>query len=338
MNLNEQKNRISGLEIFQGSVIPNIWQQTVVMMILALVVTFLYVQGNTFLDQPVLASLIPGVVLGLLLVFRTNTAYERFWEGRKVVGGIISMGRALSRQLWVNIPENTALDRANKLAVNHLISAFLVATKLHLRKESVDQKLAMLVTSEQEFQLRNTNHMPLKIIQWIGDYLFRWHQLNYIDSIQLTTYNTLLDRMVEYLGCCERILNTPMPKAYATHLKHLLMIYCSVVPFQLVGKLGWWTVPVTGIICFALLGIEGIGLEIENPFGEDLNDIPLDNLCNRFHSDVEQLHRSANDHLLATGLNNPVSPADLHRLGVEALDDRQNHPILVPHSPNPPVG
>lgn len=328
MNLNDSKTRIPGLEIFQGSVIPNIWQPTVAMMVVALVVTFLYMQGNTFLDQPILASLIPGVVLGLLLVFRTNTAYERFWEGRKVVGGIISMGRSLSRQLWINIPENTDLDRDNKLAVNHLVSAFLIATKLHLRHESVDRQLAMLVTSEQEFHLRNTNNMPLKIAQWIGDYLLRWHQLNYLDSIQLTAYNTLLDRMVEYLGCCERILNTPIPKAYATHLKHLLMIYCAVIPFQLVGNLEWWTIPVTGIICFALLGIEGIGLEIENPFGGDLNDIPLDHLCNRFHRDVEQLHSSANDHLRVTGMDNPLPPAALCIVGAGESGDR---------SPNSPV-
>ncbi|NET15127.1 MAG: hypothetical protein F6K08_21000, partial [Okeania sp. SIO1H6] len=91
---------------------------------------------------------------------------------------------------------------------------------------------------------------------------------------------------------CERIVNTPIPLAYAIHLKHLLFLYCFALPFQLVAELSWITIPATGVISFALLGIEAIGLEIENPFGYDPNDLPLDNMCNRLLWDIEELMSS----------------------------------------------
>jgi putative membrane protein len=80
-----------------------------------------------------------------------------------------------------------------------------------------------------------------------------------------------------------------MPHAYSIHLRHLLILYCFALPFQMVKDLQWWTVPVTGVVAFSLFGIEAIGLEIENPFGYDANDIPLDKLCQRLENNIEEL-------------------------------------------------
>lgn len=84
--------------------------------------------------------------------------------------------------------------------------------------------------------------------------------------------------MIKFGGCV-RIATNPIPHAYSIHLKHLLLIYCFGIPFQFVAELSWWTIPVVGMISFALLGVEAIGLEIENPFGYDHNDLPFD--CNQ---------------------------------------------------------
>ena len=273
----------------KGSVIPSIWQRVVVAMIFSLVVTLVYQIGFTWIHQPVLATLIPSVVLGLLLVFRTNTSYDKFWEGRKLIGGIIISGRSLSRQMWVNIAEKKPTDTEEKKAAILLIAAFLIATKLHLRNENLDLQLQSIISKNQYLELKEVNHLPLRIAKFIGDYLHKVYNLNYIDSIQLSTYNKILDTMVECETSCERILNTPIPLAYAIHLKHLLFLYCFALPFQLVAELYWITIPAVGVISFALLGIEAIGLEIENPFGYDPNDLPLDHLCNRLLYDIEEL-------------------------------------------------
>ena len=91
------------------------------------------------------------------------------------------------------------------------------------------------------------------------------------------------------MGGCERILKTPMPLAYAIHLKQLLLIYCLLLPFQMVDKLGFWTGAIVALISFTLFGIEEIGLEIENPFGYDANDLPLDAICNTMKRNIEDL-------------------------------------------------
>ncbi len=284
-----QKNWLKLLLTLKSSVIPQVWQRVVVAMIFSAIITMMYHSGLTWVNQSALDTLIPSVVLGLLLVFRTNTSYERFWEGRKVIGGIIISCRSLSRQIWVNIPEKTPADTEEKKAVIILLAGFLIGTKLHLRNENIDQKLQSIISENQYLELKKVNHIPLRIIKWIGDYFRKLYDLNYIDSIQLYTYNQILDSMVKDETACERILNTPIPLAYAIHLKHLLFFYCFALPFQLVAQLSWMTIPAVGVISFALLGIEEIGLEIENPFGYDPNDLPLDKMCDRLLFDLEEL-------------------------------------------------
>jgi ion channel-forming bestrophin family protein len=275
---------------FRGSVIWDIKYQVAVTMIIALIITLIYEKGGyRGLSQPTLAGLIPGIVLGLLLVFRTNTAYERFWEGWQIGGMTIFTGRNLSRQIWMNIIVKSFEDQENKAYHLRLIAAFFVAMTQHLRREGVDDRLKSLLTPEHCLQLKNVSNMPLKITQLIGAYLTQQYSQQHIDSIQFAALNRLLDQLVECLSRCERILNAPMPRAYSIHLRHLLILYCFALPFQMVKDLHWWTVPVVGIVAFALFGIEAIGLEIENPFGYDANDIPLDNLCRKLHNDIEEL-------------------------------------------------
>ncbi|MGD1716363.1 bestrophin family protein [Dapis sp. BLCC M172] len=283
------KSWLKLLLTLKGSVIPQVWRRVVVTMIFSLIITIIYHSGLTRIHQPNLVSLIPSVVLGLLLVFRTNTSYDRFWEGRKVLGGIIISCRSLSRQIWVNIPEKTPADTEKKKAVILLLAAFFFGTKLHLRNENVDIKLQSIISKNQYLELKEVNHIPLRIAKWIGDYFREVYELNYIDSIQLSTYNQILDSMVKDETACERIVNTPIPLAYAIHIKHLLLFYCFGLPFQMVAQLSWMTIPAVGVISFALLGIETIGLEIEDPFGYDANDLPLDKMCDRLLLDLEEL-------------------------------------------------
>lgn len=285
------RRKSSAISIFplKGSVLFTIWKKVLATIVFAIIVTILFHTGFTGLNQPSFASLIPGIVLGLLLVFRTNTAYERFWEGRKMVGGIIDVVRTLSRQLWVAIPVTSKLEQEEKHSAMQLVLAFFVTSKLHLRREPADETVKSLVSSKQYAELQQSSNMPLKIAEWIGAYVEDVHDRKHLTDTQLLACNGLIDKMVEYLGSCERILNTPMPLAYSVHLNHLLFLYCFAIPFQLVNDLGWWTIPAAGIISFALLGIEAIGIEIENPFGYDVNDIPLDKLSRGLMDEMNEL-------------------------------------------------
>lgn len=272
----------------QNSVIPAILPRVVLCGTFGFLVSILFYL-RVPVAWPVLQGLVPTLVLGLLLVFRTNTAYERFWEGRKAWGTLVNTVRNFSRQIWVSVEETNPEDAAEKAAAIRLLVAFAVATKLHLRREAVNEELEALMTPECYEKLQKMNHPPLEVAFWIGDYLQKQYYLKNLNSYQLTNLFKLLDTMVDALGVCERILKTPIPLAYAIHLKQLLLIYCLALPFQMVGDLNWWTGAIVALISFTLFGIEEIGVEIENPFGYDADDLPLDAICATMLRNIEDL-------------------------------------------------
>ncbi|HLO84682.1 MAG TPA: bestrophin family ion channel [Nostocaceae cyanobacterium] len=272
----------------RGSVLTAIYLRVIGCGIFGVLVSILY-HLKLPVSQPILGSVIPSIVLGLLLVFRTNTAYERFWEGRKCWGSLNNAVRNLARQIWVSVAEKTPGDRIDKIDALKLLVAFAVGTKLHLRGEAVNSELEELMPTSKYIKLKIMNNPPLEIAFWISDYLQQQFNRNCINSYQLASMQDLLNTLVDNLGACERILKTPMPLAYAIHLKQLLLLYCLLLPFQIVASLGWWTGVITALVSFTLLGIEAIGLEIENPFGYDANDLPLDAICNTMKRNMEDL-------------------------------------------------
>ena len=295
----EKKNWFLMALQLQGSVAPTIFPRVLLCGGFGFLVSILYyfklpITGN-LLDNLV-TNVVYNLVLGLLLVFRTNTAYDRFWEGRKSWGVLVVNVRNLARQIQVSVQGLEPIDRENKASVMRLFGTFASATKLQLRQETLNGELEM-VTPCQFLQLKSVKNPPLKIALWIGDYLQQQHERNYLNNNQLAAMNGLLDQMVEALTSCERILETPIPLAYAIYLKRLLLIYGFALPFQIFDSSGWWTGLVVGIISFILFGIEEIGNEIENPFGRNPNDLPLDEICTTMIENLEDLTKIQEENL-----------------------------------------
>ncbi len=274
----------------ESSVLPIVLPKSIIYGLITAVVV-LFAQQNIELFIPLKDNLIPSVVLGLLLVFRTNTAYDRFWEGRKCLGTIIISIRNLSRHIWVYGRNLPAPEREGQRTILYLLAAIPFVTKHHLRNEPMGEAVRSLLPSDRWEQLGQGGNVPLEVIFWINDYLQSEYQSGYLDVNQLVAMTGILDAIVASIASCERILKTPIPLAYTIHLKQLLLIYCLFLPFQLAKDLGWFAVPVVAIVSFTLLGIEAIGVEIENPFGTDANDLPLDNICETVRSNIEDLIR-----------------------------------------------
>lgn len=274
----------------RGSVVPTIFPRVLFCSGFGIFISLLY-HFKVPVSWDILGSVITNVaynlVLGLLLVFRTNTAYERFWEGRKAWGTLVVNVRNLARHIQVAIAAPEVIDQENKATTLRLLVAFGVATKLFLRHEPVDSQLEALVSSTQVLQLKSAKNPPLKITFWIGEYLQQQYDRHCLSMDQLIAMNHLIDSLVEGLTGSERIAKTPIPIAYAIYLKRLLLIYCISLPFEIVKNLGWWTGITVAIISFVLFGIEEIGNEIENPFGHDPNDLPLDDICQTMLDNVQ---------------------------------------------------
>lgn len=272
----------------KGSVLPDVLPRVIVCGIFGVFISLLH-YWDIPVYMPIFGSIIPSIVLGLLLVFRTNTAYEKFWEGRKLWGAIVNTSRNLARQIWVSIEEKEPKDKEEKIRVLRLLIAFAVAIKLHLRSEQINSELASLISQSRYQKLKTMNNPALEIAFWIEDYLQEQYERNCLNIYQINGMKQLLNILVDSLGGCERILKTPIPLAYAIHLKQLLLLYCLSLPFQLVEHFNWFTGLIVALISFTLLGIEQIGIEIENPFGYDPNDLPLDEICRNMQRNIEDL-------------------------------------------------
>lgn len=274
----------------KGSVIPAIYQRVLLCGSFGVFISILhYFKLPVF--RPNIETVIPSITLGLLLVFRTNTAYERFCEGRKYWGSLVNDVRNLSHQIWVAIVELEPQDRKHKIVALRLLVAFAVVTKLHLRGEPISNDLEKLIPPGWCLKLKVVNNSPLEVAFWIADYLQQQYERDCLNAYQLTAMQNVVSRMVDNLGGCERILKTPIPLAYAIHLKQLLLIYCLLLPFQLVANVDWWTGAVVALISFTVFGIEQIAIEIENPFGHNVNHLPLDAICNTMLRNIESTLR-----------------------------------------------
>jgi ion channel-forming bestrophin family protein len=289
VTLNKNKNWFLSAVRVRGSVIPAIYYRVLFCGACGLIISILH-HYQFPVDRKILASVVPSIVLGLLLVFRTNTAYDRFWEGRKGWGSIVNNSRNLARWIWVSADANEQREIDGKKEAMQLVTAFAIATKLHLRddNQSINAELGKLVSPDQLQKLKQSNHLPLEISLWISDYI---NQQNIEKKLQIPAHELqkLVNSLVEALGVCERILRTPMPIAYGIHLRQLLLLYCLLLPFQIVAELNWWTAPIVMLVSFTLLGIEAIGVEIENPFGTDPNDLPLDLICHNIQNNIEDM-------------------------------------------------
>lgn len=234
-------------------------------------------------------NVVYNLVLGLLLVFRTNTSYERFWDGRKSLGTLVINIRNLARVIQLSIAAKNPEEKANKAAVLKLLAAFMVATKLQLRGEKPNGELKKLLNEKQALEIDSAKRISLQIALWIGEYLQQQMKLGKIDVSQTIEMNNMLNNMIEGLSSCERISVTPLPIAYRIYLKRLILIYCLGLPFNLIDKMEWWAIPVVAIVSFILLGLEEVGKELENPFLYGVNDLPIDNIANNIIGDVESI-------------------------------------------------
>ncbi len=284
----DNKNWFRLVFAFKGTVVPKLAVEIVLLMAWTAVVLAGYktaVIPNDFKIDMVVFNVI-GLALGLLLVFRTNSSYDRYWEGRKLMGAVTNASRNIAIILNSAISKNEQHQRQQFI---NLLSAFIFALKARLRTGVGIDDLPML-----DNELRNSvlkqNNVPLAILNAFYAELsnLKTQIMNDKEADQLTI-NTEFTNLVNSLGGMERIRYTPMPFPYASHLRMFITLYFVFLPFGLSQQLGWITVPAIGIISLVLIGINEIGIEIEDPFGTDPNDLPMDAFCNNVTSNVEEI-------------------------------------------------
>jgi putative membrane protein len=265
----------------RGSVVLKVAPRVLIVLIWSVIVGYLdrHLQS---LAIPSTAHALIGVALGLLLVFRTNASYDRFWEGRRQWGAIVNASRNLSRgasALLQNSPE-----LAQRL--RDWTAAFAYGVMHRLRDGSNLGVAANWLPGELVKQAVESGNVPLAAATQMSRTLVEARRTGVITDVEQLLMDTQVAALVDAAGACDRIHKTPVPFAYVVHLRRALILYCGSLPFAMIEGYGWGEVAVTTLVAFVLLGIEEIGVEIEDPFGTDDNDLPLEEFCASIERDV----------------------------------------------------
>lgn len=226
-----------------------------------------------------------GLVLSILLVFRTNTAYDRWWEGRKQWGALVNNARNLAIYVHAAFPrEDTEVRRF----FGKQISNFCLALVEHLR-DGTDLDDLIYLSAEERERFAKAQHVPNLIACRIYQRLADAHASGEIANADYINLGPLHKSFLDILGVCERIKKTPIPFSYAVYLKIFITTYVSLLPFVLAGGFAWIAVPLGMFITFALLGVELLGEEIEDPFGLDCNDLPTGDIAHTIKKNVFEI-------------------------------------------------
>lgn len=218
-----------------------------------------------------------GVVLGLLLVFRTNTSYDRWWEGRKLWGQLVND----SRNLAIKVQTITRASNSEKQDFGRLLIGFAFALKGHLR-EGV--KLRELPSFQNE--INEPPHVPVELARRSYELLAAWRRNNVIDGWEFLSLDQQAASLMGICGACERIQKSPISASYRWFIRQMIGIYLLTLPFGLMESFGWWTIAAVALLSYFMIGVEMIAEEIEDPFGDSEDDLRLDALCQTIETSV----------------------------------------------------
>lgn len=231
--------------------------------------------------EPMFFSLV-GLIISLILVFRLNSAYDKWWEGRKQWGALVNHCRTIASNFHAVLP---AEDKETRIYLAGQISNFPFSLARHLRKQrnypdikEVDENLVHDLV-----QSTNPPHLIATRLFMKMETLCRENKLNNYDKLNIKPQ---IQAFIDVLGACERIASTPIPFSHSSFIKSFIVIYILVLPFGLIDTFHYFAILASTLISYALVGVELISEEIEDPFGEDSNDLPLTYLSNKIKQSV----------------------------------------------------
>lgn len=226
-----------------------------------------------------------GVILGLFLVLRTNTAYDRWWEGRKLWGQLVNDTRQLSIKITTFIPLDAKEDR---LFFKKMIPNITFAMKNHLRDSILVGEMDFYDEKVKE-RIINSNHRPNIINKILMERVMDMNKRGLISADKLFILDKEIKGFTDIIGACERIKSTPIPYSYSMFIKKFLFIYCITLPMTFIGEFGYWSIILVVVAFYFLMSVELISEEIEDPFGRDINDLPLDELCVKIKKNIIEI-------------------------------------------------
>lgn len=240
-----------------------------------------------------------GIVLGLVLVFRTNTAYDRWWEGRRLFGSLTNCSRNLAIKLNAILPPD---DIATRKFFARSIGNYYFALKEHLREGVIVEEL-QLDGMDYATEMGKARHIPNLIAAHLQAAITDMLRRGVIQGEQYRVLNDDVSNLTDVCGGCERIQKTPIPISYSVYIKRVILAYLVTMPLSMINSLHYYSIPMVMFTTYVIAGIELLAEEIEDPFGHDYNDLDTDGMAARVRSNVQEIL------LLGLGVDHPESAA-----------------------------
>lgn len=233
-----------------------------------------------------------GSSIGLIVAFRNNSSYGRWWEARTIWGGIVNNSRAWARQVLTAIAPQKAAEqeavRTMQVRMIYLQIAWVHALRQQLRGLPPLDELHSLLTEDDLMMLKEQKNVAFTLQLWQGDLARKALENDWVDSLQWSSLDGTLNDLIDFQGASERIKNTPMPKQYDFYPQLFVKIYCLLLPLGLVQNMGWFTPLGSTLVGFIFIALDKIGRDLEDPFDNTIYDIPLTAMCRTIEINLRQ--------------------------------------------------
>ncbi len=224
------------------------------------------------------AALASSAVIGLLLVFRTNSAYDRWWEARKLWGSLVNDLRNLS----IKAREYVDLTEVESRRYGELLAVFALSLKEHLRG---NENLALL-PAESRLEKRDASHIPLALAQLVYRTMRQWNRDGRLSDVEMIQLDRHARSLMDVCGACERIKKSPIAGSYKLILRIGMGSYFVVLPWLLVPTVDNYTFIMVMFCAYFVTALEYLAEEVEEPFGTQANDVPIDDICQTIEDSI----------------------------------------------------
>ncbi len=271
MIVRSRKNWWTLLFVWRGSMMKQMLPQLIIVAALSVIAVF--TEGKLF-QQKVPLNATPftlvGVALALFLGFRNSSAYDRWWEGRKLWGALVNTMRTLTRQALTMTG-----DAGGKREFLNMLVAFTYAMRDQLRGDTFARSAELLAPALAE-EVDRARYKPFIILRAMGEWVTDRYKEGALGEITMSAFDHNLVELSNILGGCERIASTPVPFAYSVMIHRVVYFYCALLPFGLVDSIEWMTPAVAILMAYSFIALDSLASELEMPFNRDENDLALD--------------------------------------------------------------
>jgi putative membrane protein len=267
------------------------------MALLALYSIGVYVAHTYFkfpgVSIPIAIPSILGTIISLLLAFRSNQAYDRWWEARTLWGAIVNDSRTFARQVLTFV-DNSYGEEDKRVMKERIIKrqmAWCHSLSCHLRGQDTSTCIDNYVSDEEKKNIGKVHHMPLALMEQHGTDLRLLLRLNWINDYQQVAMDETLTRFSNSMGGCERIKNTVFPVTYSFYVHILVLLFVMMLPFSLIELFGIFQIPLVVAISSSFFLIEKMAIHLQDPFENKPTDTPTTTISNKIEQDLRQLLR-----------------------------------------------